>query len=213
MRLQHPSPNPSLTLLLRAPALHHPPSSPSYVSPHNHQRRTHIRCATTTSATSSANDRTTATPHPPTPPSAHQPPVYYFAFGSNMASSVLQGRRKCIPLSAEPAVLREYALAFNVRGFPYRYDGDDDDMCVRCCTSTPTSTHTSTPTSTPTSTQQGTCICLCDACTRCSCRNMGGTLHHPRYDPAPHPRSPWCVVLSQCGRLGACVHDRMGTGR
>lgn len=46
--------------------------------------------------------------------------VEYFAFGSNMATSVLQGRRHCTPLAAAPAIAPDYHLAFNIRGFPYR---------------------------------------------------------------------------------------------
>lgn len=45
--------------------------------------------------------------------------VYNFAFGANMSSKVLTGRRKIKPISSEPAILYDYELAFTLRGVPY----------------------------------------------------------------------------------------------
>ena len=45
--------------------------------------------------------------------------VSYFAFGSNMASSVIEGRRRLTPLAPQqPALVRGYELAFTLPGFP-----------------------------------------------------------------------------------------------
>ena len=43
---------------------------------------------------------------------------WYFAYGANMNPSVLQGRRRIEPKTAEHATLGGYRLAFNLRGIP-----------------------------------------------------------------------------------------------
>lgn len=45
--------------------------------------------------------------------------VLYFAYGSNMASSVFQVRRKMRPTKIERAVLKDYRLVFNQPGIPW----------------------------------------------------------------------------------------------
>jgi hypothetical protein len=44
--------------------------------------------------------------------------VWYFAYGSNMASSVLVRRRGVRPLSSERARLADHRLVFDLRGIP-----------------------------------------------------------------------------------------------
>src|SRR4051812_27224598 len=62
--------------------------------------------------------------------------VFYFAYGSNMSSSVfVHGFRKITPKSAEHAVLRGYRLAFSQPGFPIfepayaNVEKDDSAIC------------------------------------------------------------------------------------
>ena len=43
--------------------------------------------------------------------------VKYFAYGSNLAESVREGRRGLSPLSTEAGFVRDHRLAFNVPGF------------------------------------------------------------------------------------------------
>lgn len=45
--------------------------------------------------------------------------VFYFAFGSNMLSSIFSGTRTLRPASVETATLRGYRLAFTEPGIPY----------------------------------------------------------------------------------------------
>jgi hypothetical protein len=45
--------------------------------------------------------------------------VVYFAYGSNLSPSVLEGLRGIRPLSAEPGLVRNYRLAFNLIGVPF----------------------------------------------------------------------------------------------
>lgn len=87
---------------------------------------------------------------PVTHPDSNPDTVRYFAFGSNMATSVLNGRRQCTPLAAAPAIAPGYTLAFNIRGFPYR-------CALRLCK--PVLCHTPCLS-------QGACLCLCHANTR-----------------------------------------------
>eukprot|EP00899_Mesostigma_viride_P024271 jgi/Mesvir1/5028/Mv02236-RA.1 len=42
------------------------------------------------------------------------PEIPYFAFGANLNQRVLRGRRGITPLAQEPAVLKQYRLAFNM---------------------------------------------------------------------------------------------------
>ena len=44
--------------------------------------------------------------------------VAYFAFGANMARSVLTGRRGVVPLDAAPGRVKGHTLAFNLPGIP-----------------------------------------------------------------------------------------------
>ena len=43
--------------------------------------------------------------------------VRYFAYGSNLAAAVREGRRKLQPVSAAPGFVKDHRLAFNVPGF------------------------------------------------------------------------------------------------
>merc|ERR1719424_270716 len=43
--------------------------------------------------------------------------VRYFAYGSNLAASVREGRRKLSPISAAPGFVKDHRLAFNMPGF------------------------------------------------------------------------------------------------
>ena len=43
--------------------------------------------------------------------------VRYFAYGSNMATSVLTGRRRITPLETRGGVVRDHRLAFTLAGF------------------------------------------------------------------------------------------------
>ena len=43
--------------------------------------------------------------------------VKYFAYGSNLAASVREGRRRLSPMSSAPGFVRDHRLAFNVPGF------------------------------------------------------------------------------------------------
>jgi len=43
--------------------------------------------------------------------------VRYFAYGSNLAASVREGRRKLSPISAEPGFVKDHRLSFSVPGF------------------------------------------------------------------------------------------------
>ena len=54
------------------------------------------------------------------PPSGSGFTVNYFAYGSNLAAAVREGRRGLSPISQTPGVVRDYKLAFNVRGFSAR---------------------------------------------------------------------------------------------
>ena len=51
------------------------------------------------------------------PPSGAGLVIRYFAYGSNLAEAVREGRRKLKPFSAEPGLVRDHRLAFNVPGF------------------------------------------------------------------------------------------------
>jgi hypothetical protein len=42
--------------------------------------------------------------------------VYYFAYGSNLNSTVLTGRRGVRPARVKPCVLKDYELSFTVPG-------------------------------------------------------------------------------------------------
>ena len=54
-----------------------------------------------------------------TPSSSSEEVVWYFAFGSNMASRVLIGRRQVQPMESHPCVVEGYDLVFNMRGLPF----------------------------------------------------------------------------------------------
>ena len=41
----------------------------------------------------------------------------YFAFGSNLHHTVLEGRRQVSPLAESPGYVDDYRLAFNILGF------------------------------------------------------------------------------------------------
>lgn len=45
--------------------------------------------------------------------------VWYLAFGSNMASSTLTGRRRVAPLRSLPAIVPRHALSFDMLGLPF----------------------------------------------------------------------------------------------
>jgi cation transport regulator ChaC len=45
--------------------------------------------------------------------------LWYFGYGSNMNSTVFQGRRKMRPTKIERAVLKDYKLVFNQPGIPW----------------------------------------------------------------------------------------------
>ncbi|KAI8811777.1 hypothetical protein BJ742DRAFT_795458 [Cladochytrium replicatum] len=45
--------------------------------------------------------------------------VYYLAYGSNMTSKVLTGRRKVRPVESFPVTVPGYLLAFSIIGWPY----------------------------------------------------------------------------------------------
>ena len=47
------------------------------------------------------------------------PSMWYFAYGANMASSVLSGQRKIYPAQQVPAIINKYALSFDLLGIPY----------------------------------------------------------------------------------------------
>jgi hypothetical protein len=49
--------------------------------------------------------------------------VWVFAFGSNMSSAVLSGRRMIKPVESVAAILPGYRLSFNQPGLPYREPG------------------------------------------------------------------------------------------
>jgi hypothetical protein len=49
--------------------------------------------------------------------------VYYFAFGSNMAPSVLTGRRLVQPRQSLPCSVPTHRLSFGVQGMPYSEPG------------------------------------------------------------------------------------------
>lgn len=63
--------------------------------------------------------------------------VRYFAFGSNLAASVREGRRGLTPVSSSPGLVRSARLAFNLPGFSPREPAfaslattdDRDDEC------------------------------------------------------------------------------------
>jgi cation transport regulator ChaC len=40
--------------------------------------------------------------------------TYYFAYGSNMSRGIFEGRRGMCPLQAQPALLEDYRLCFNL---------------------------------------------------------------------------------------------------
>jgi len=62
--------------------------------------------------------------------------VFYFAYGSNMSSSIFtHGFRKITPKSAERAVLKGYRLAFSEPGIPFfepAYANVEKDEGARC---------------------------------------------------------------------------------
>jgi|GEM_PF-815339 len=62
--------------------------------------------------------------------------VYYFAYGSNMSSSIfVHGFRKIKPQSAERAVLKGYRLAFSEPGIPFfepSYANVEKDDAAEC---------------------------------------------------------------------------------
>eukprot|EP00873_Tetraselmis_striata_P022471 jgi/Tetstr1/442735/TSEL_030824.t1 len=43
---------------------------------------------------------------------------YYFAYGSNLNSEVLEGRRGIKPMDMRPGLVQDYRLAFNMPGMP-----------------------------------------------------------------------------------------------
>ncbi|EFC48817.1 predicted protein [Naegleria gruberi] len=45
--------------------------------------------------------------------------VWYFAFGANMASKVLIGRRQVQPIESYPCIVNGYDLQFDMKGLPY----------------------------------------------------------------------------------------------
>ncbi|KAF0984703.1 hypothetical protein FDP41_000602 [Naegleria fowleri] len=45
--------------------------------------------------------------------------VWYFAYGANMSSKVLIGRRKVKPMESYPCYVEGYDLVFNMKGLPY----------------------------------------------------------------------------------------------
>ncbi|KAG2386795.1 hypothetical protein C9374_001830 [Naegleria lovaniensis] len=45
--------------------------------------------------------------------------VWYFAYGANMSSKVLIGRRKVKPMESYPCHVEGYDLVFNMKGLPY----------------------------------------------------------------------------------------------
>jgi hypothetical protein len=45
--------------------------------------------------------------------------IFYFAYGSNMNSTVFQGRRRMRPTKIERAILKNYRLVFNQPGIPW----------------------------------------------------------------------------------------------
>lgn len=49
--------------------------------------------------------------------------IWCFAFGSNLCSSVLSGRRMIKPAESVPGILHGYKLSFNQPGLPYREPG------------------------------------------------------------------------------------------
>jgi hypothetical protein len=51
-------------------------------------------------------------------PTTYPEYVYNFAYGSNMHSNVLSGRRKIQPFESVPGVLEGWQLTFNLRGIP-----------------------------------------------------------------------------------------------
>jgi hypothetical protein len=57
----------------------------------------------------------------PTSPAADE--VWYFAFGSNMSSATLTGRRRVVPRRSVPAMLPQYGLSFGMLGAPYSEPG------------------------------------------------------------------------------------------
>ncbi|KAJ9529400.1 hypothetical protein QJQ45_013749 [Haematococcus lacustris] len=69
----------------------------------------------------------TASPKIPTASDASLEPqegeVWYFAFGSNMNSKILTGRRRVQPLSSVPCTVLGYQLDFNYRAIPYLEPG------------------------------------------------------------------------------------------
>ena len=42
--------------------------------------------------------------------------VSYFAYGSNMHPAIFEGVRAVVPVTAQPAVVRDHRLAFNLLG-------------------------------------------------------------------------------------------------
>ncbi|BFZ63486.1 hypothetical protein YB2330_004608 [Saitoella coloradoensis] len=71
--------------------------------------------------------------HPPVPQ-----PVWYFAYGSNMASSTFMGMRKIKPLSHHRAIVPTHKLTFDIPGIPYKEPsfasiddkGEGDMACI-----------------------------------------------------------------------------------
>jgi hypothetical protein len=89
--------------------------------------------STSTSTSTSTSASTVPASSAPPPPSPERPAlvreclekkrdIYYFGLGSNMLRSKLENRSICgtkiQPKSFEPAVVPNYRLAFNMRGFP-----------------------------------------------------------------------------------------------
>lgn len=60
---------------------------------------------------------------PPEKATSDKDYVWVFAFGSNMSSAVLSGRRMIKPVESVPAILPGYRLSFNQPGLPYREPG------------------------------------------------------------------------------------------
>lgn len=76
--------------------------------------------ATTTSPAPHHNDRIHITSGPRKEVEDAPADIWYFAFGSNLADSVLRGRRSITPAETVGARLPGYRLAFTLQALPYR---------------------------------------------------------------------------------------------
>ncbi|KAF4636601.1 hypothetical protein G7Y89_g1495 [Cudoniella acicularis] len=47
------------------------------------------------------------------------PNIWYFAYGANMSTAILTGKREVKPLAHKRATLPDFSLVFDVRGVPY----------------------------------------------------------------------------------------------